>query len=65
MTENKAYNQIKEDLLHTPKTWLITGAAGFIGSNLLEHLLLLDQKERREYLNRNSRLSGPGLCGCG
>ena len=27
----------------TPKTWLITGVAGFIGSNLLETLLLLDQ----------------------
>lgn len=27
----------------TPKTWLITGVAGFIGSNLLETLLKLDQ----------------------
>ena len=27
-----------------PKTWLITGVAGFIGSNLLEHLLRLDQR---------------------
>lgn len=27
-----------------PKTWLITGVAGFIGSNLLEALLKLDQK---------------------
>lgn len=26
------------------KSWLITGVAGFIGSNLLEHLLKLDQK---------------------
>ena len=26
-----------------PKTWLITGVAGFIGSNLLEHLLKLNQ----------------------
>ncbi|UVL10585.1 Vi polysaccharide biosynthesis UDP-N-acetylglucosaminuronic acid C-4 epimerase TviC [Pseudomonas rhodesiae] len=36
-----------ETLLHTlpvaPKTWLITGVAGFIGSNLLEALLNLDQ----------------------
>lgn len=27
-----------------PKTWLVTGAAGFIGSNLTEKLLMLDQK---------------------
>jgi len=27
-----------------PKTWLVTGCAGFIGSNLLETLLRLDQK---------------------
>ena len=28
----------------TPRTWLITGVAGFIGSNLLENLLKLDQR---------------------
>ena len=38
-----AYQQLKSSLAHTPKTWLITGVAGFIGSNLLEHLLKLDQ----------------------
>ena len=27
-----------------PKTWLVTGVAGFIGSNILERLLALDQK---------------------
>ena len=37
------YDQIKQDLLAKPKTWLLTGVAGFIGSNLLEHLLKLDQ----------------------
>ncbi len=31
-------------LLQNPKTWLITGVAGFIGSNLLEFLLKHDQK---------------------
>ncbi len=30
-------------LVKSPKTWLITGVAGFIGSNLLETLLKLDQ----------------------
>ncbi len=39
-----AYQKIKESLVQNPKTWLITGVAGFIGSNLLETLLLLDQK---------------------
>ena len=34
----------KEILLDNPKTWLVTGVAGFIGSNLLEELLLLNQK---------------------
>jgi UDP-N-acetylglucosamine/UDP-N-acetylgalactosamine 4-epimerase len=37
------YHQIKEHLTATPKNWLITGVAGFIGSNLLETLLLLNQ----------------------
>ena len=38
------YEQIQLDLLQTPKTWLITGVAGFIGSNLLETLLKLNQR---------------------
>ncbi len=38
------YNEIKQQLLASPKTWLVTGVAGFIGSNLLETLLLLNQK---------------------
>jgi UDP-N-acetylglucosamine 4-epimerase len=38
------YDQLKEELLSSPKCWLITGVAGFIGSNLLETLLLLNQK---------------------
>lgn len=33
----------KQELLETPKTWLVTGVAGFIGSNLLEMLLKLGQ----------------------
>lgn len=37
------YNRTKEDLTKNPKTWLITGVAGFIGSNLLEALLKLNQ----------------------
>lgn len=37
------YNKVKEDLLKTQKTWLVTGVAGFIGSNLAETLLKLNQ----------------------
>lgn len=39
-----AYEEILKKLTDTPKTWLVTGVAGFIGSNLLEHLLKLNQK---------------------
>ncbi len=39
-----AYEIILKNLLKAPKTWLITGVAGFIGSNLLEHLLKLNQR---------------------
>ena len=37
------YEEIKQQLDHSPKVWLITGVAGFIGSNLLETLLKLNQ----------------------
>jgi UDP-N-acetylglucosamine 4-epimerase len=37
------YHQISSDLRKHPHTWLVTGCAGFIGSNLLETLLKLDQ----------------------
>jgi UDP-N-acetylglucosamine 4-epimerase len=38
------YDALRERLLAEESTWLITGVAGFIGSNLLEHLLKLNQK---------------------
>lgn len=38
------YLQICETLQSNPRTWLITGVAGFIGSNLLETLLKLEQR---------------------
>jgi UDP-N-acetylglucosamine/UDP-N-acetylgalactosamine 4-epimerase len=38
------YDDIKQSLTREPRSWLITGVAGFIGSNLLETLLRLDQK---------------------
>jgi UDP-N-acetylglucosamine 4-epimerase len=38
------YEQTQAELRQAPKTWLVTGVAGFIGSNLLETLLKLDQR---------------------
>ena len=37
------YQTVCEQLQQAPKNWLITGVAGFIGSNLLETLLKLNQ----------------------
>jgi len=39
-----ALNALKAQLDAEPKTWLVTGVAGFIGSNLAEALLLLGQR---------------------
>lgn len=38
------FDHVCAQLKQAPKTWLVTGVAGFIGSNLLETLLKLDQK---------------------
>ena len=38
------YQTVCTQLQQVPKMWLVTGVAGFIGSNLLETLLKLDQK---------------------
>jgi UDP-N-acetylglucosamine/UDP-N-acetylgalactosamine 4-epimerase len=37
------YTHITQQLRQHPKVWLVTGVAGFIGSNLLERLLELNQ----------------------
>lgn len=37
------YEQLQVELPVAPRNWLVTGVAGFIGSNLLETLLRLDQ----------------------
>ncbi|KWT97588.1 MULTISPECIES: NAD-dependent epimerase/dehydratase family protein [unclassified Variovorax] len=39
-----AYEQLLARLATEPRTWLVTGVAGFIGSNLLEALLKLNQR---------------------
>ena len=38
------FEELLQRLPQEPKTWLVTGVAGFIGSNLLETLLKLDQR---------------------
>lgn len=40
----EAYEALKQRLQTNPRTWLVTGVAGFIGSNLLETLLVLGQR---------------------
>lgn len=39
-----AYSNLQISLQAEPATWLVTGVAGFIGSNLLETLLSLNQR---------------------
>ena len=38
------YQHVQQQLRAAPRSWLVTGCAGFIGSNLLEALLKLDQR---------------------
>lgn len=39
-----AFDKLQIELQAAPRTWLVTGVAGFIGSNLLERLLKLNQQ---------------------
>jgi UDP-N-acetylglucosamine 4-epimerase len=62
------YDELQSKLKAAPKTWLITGVVGFIGSNLLEALLRLNQRVigldnfsagKRANLDEVAKLVGP------
>lgn len=44
LAPSAVYLRLRDELIAAPRTWLITGVAGFIGSSLLEHLLDLGQQ---------------------
>lgn len=43
MKSSAKFEEVRQSLRRQPVRWLVTGAAGFIGSHLVEQLLLLDQ----------------------
>src|SRR5439155_402630 len=75
-SEMSAYDALKSRLKASPKSWLVTGVAGFIGSNLLEALLKLEQrvvgldnfatghKENLEQVRGLVTAEQWSLCGC-
>ena len=42
-TGRTRYQEVRAELIANPRTWLVTGAAGFIGSNIAQELIGLGQ----------------------
>jgi UDP-N-acetylglucosamine 4-epimerase len=60
------YSRLREQLLSSPKIWVVTGVAGFIGSNLMQELLTLGQTvvgvdnfSTGHHANLDDALAGP------
>lgn len=65
----RTYDDLLKEMKNNPSTWLVTGVAGFIGSNLLQRLLELGQKVvgldnfltgYQKNLDMVKELAGPG-----
>ena len=54
---SNSFNFAKKKLDENQYEWLVTGGAGFIGSNLIEFLLKNGQKWRKESYNEGSLAS--------
>lgn len=61
----KRYQEVQVALREEPRVWLVTGAAGCIGSNLVEQLLRIGQRvigldNFASGYRRNVDAAGPG-----
>src|SRR6266576_924913 len=43
VSQSTYYQRLRDELVAEPRTWLVTGVAGFVGSSLLQELLALGQ----------------------